>query len=157
MMRRGSKQSAGALAALLAIGTIAPAVAAGPCYRPAEIEAEQAVRYQARIMVLSDTCNDGTYRDFTLRNREVIVSYQKELIERYRRGGAHRPEASLDNYMTGIANEYSLANGTEIVTAVCQRSAALLSEAAKLDKAQFRHHVEELVAENRAAYKTCPK
>ena len=147
---------ASALAALIAYATIGPALAAGPCYRPSEIEAEQAVRYQAKIMVLSDACGDAIYRDFTVRNRELIVSYQKELIERYRRAGAHRPETSLDNYMTGVANEMSLANGTDYVSALCQRSAGFLKEAAALDKVQFRQHVEEMVVENRKAYKACP-
>jgi len=156
-MRPLFKHSASALAAVMLFAAIAPAGAAGPCYRPSEIEAEQAMRYQAKIMVLSDTCNDGTYRDFTVHNREVIVGYQKELIERFRRSGAHRPEANLDNYMTGVANEFALSTGTEVVTSVCKRSAGILQEAATLDKAQFRHHVEELVVENRGTYKTCPK
>ncbi|HUK61279.1 MAG TPA: hypothetical protein VLV50_18760 [Stellaceae bacterium] len=147
---------AGAAALVLAAASALPAAAApSPCYRLADIEADQAIRYQTELMVLSDTCNVTNYRDFTVRNRDVIVEYQKQLIDHFRRTGAHKPEASLDQFLTQIANELSMRSGTEQRPAVCARSASFLAEAAKLDGPEFRTHAAQLATEHEDSYRVC--
>ncbi len=106
-------------------------------------------------MVLSDTCNVTNYRDFTVRNREVIVEYQKQLIDYFRRAGARSPEASLDKFLTQIANELSMRSGAEQRPEVCAHSATFLEEAAKLDGPEFRSHAAELATEHEASYRVC--
>jgi hypothetical protein len=146
--------SAVAIAALLS-SAAGPSVAATACFRPVDIEAEQAMRFQTQLMVLSDTCGGDTYREFTVRNRDSIVFYQHQLLDHYRLTGARSPEASLDTYLTRIANEVALSSGQELARVVCGRSAAFLAEARTIDGAQFRHRVAEMAAENEASYRRC--
>ena len=54
-----------------------------------------------------------------------------------------------------MANERSLAAARERSQLVCERSAALLSEAKKLTGEQFRHHVSTLAAESGKGYRRC--
>lgn len=90
------------------------------CFKSAEIEAEQAILFQTKLMVMSDVCSNQSYRSFTVRNREVIVSYQRQMIEHFRRvGGSGKPETAFDRYMTKLANEASLNTGTLPVSDVC--------------------------------------
>jgi uncharacterized protein (DUF2267 family) len=141
---------------LLAASTASPAASAtGTCYKPAEIEADQAMNFQTELMVLSDTCGDQFYRDFTVRNREQILSYQQQLLDYFRRGGAKSPQASLDSFMTRVANEHALRDGSELRQTVCTRSAVIIAEAKTLDREHFRQHAAELAAANEAAYRRC--
>ena len=75
-----------------------------PPRRPASsrptIEADQAIRFETELMVLSDTCGDDTYRDFTLRNRERSSSLSEAADDYFRRTGARSPQASLDTFLT---------------------------------------------------------
>jgi hypothetical protein len=156
MMNQARKKIAAAAGIVALLSSAAgPSVAATACFRPVDIEAEQAMRFQTQLMVLSDTCGGDTYREFTVRNRDSIIFYQHQLIDHYRRTGAPRPEASLDTYLTRIANEVSLSNGQELARVVCGRSAAFLAEARTLDGVQFRHRAAEMAAENEASYRRC--
>ena len=141
---------------LLAATAASPASPAnGTCYKPAEIEADQAMHFQTELMVLSDTCGDQFYRDFTVRNREQILAYQQQLLDYFRRAGAKNPQASLDSFMTRVANEHALRDGRELRQTVCTRSAVLIAEAKTLDREHFRRHVAELATANKAAYRRC--
>jgi hypothetical protein len=147
---------AGVTAALMTTNAAGPSVAATAlCLQPADIEAEQAIRYQTDLMVISDTCGSGSYRDFTIHNRETIIFYQNQLIDRFRRAGVRNPRASLDSYLTEMANQSSLATVREATQAVCGRSAALLAEASTLKSEQFRHRMATLAAENVKGNRRC--
>jgi hypothetical protein len=153
---RPSRLAAGLTAALVAANAAGPAAAAtATCFQAADIEAEQAIRYQTEIMVISDTCGSDSYRDFTVRNRHAIISYQHQLLERFRRAGARNPRASLDSYLTEMANERALVAGREKTQTVCGRSTALLAEARELSGEQFRRHIASLAAENGKGYRRC--
>jgi len=154
---RVRKVIAGVGALLLVMDVAGPAAAATPCFRPADIEAEQAIRYQTELMVLSDTCGGDTYRDFTVRNRDAIVVYQHEMIDYFRRTTTRKPEAALDTFLTRIANELALRSGRELVKTVCDRSATFLAQAQTLDKDGFRHYAADLAATNAAGYRRCTK
>jgi hypothetical protein len=156
MSPRLTKFVAGAAAlALLAFSAASPALAASACFRSADIEADQALRYQSKLMVLSDTCGGDAYRDFTVRNRDLIVFYQHQLAERFRRIGATRPEASLDSFLTRIANEDALREGVEPRQVACSRGAEFLAQARTLDRDTFPRYVAGLAAANRSTYRTC--
>jgi hypothetical protein len=146
---------AGAGMLLLVADAAGPAVAATACYRPADIEAEQAIRYQTELMVLSDTCGGDTYRDFTVHNSDTIKRYQQAMMAHFRRTGARNPTGSFDTYQTKLANEIALTDGKEPVQTVCDRSSVLLQEAKTLDGVQFRERVAALAAENGKNYRQC--
>jgi hypothetical protein len=139
---------------LLASGAIASA-AAPQCLRPVEIEAEQAIRFQAELMVVSDTCGGQAYTHFARRNREVMVEYQQHLIDRFRRDGTPHAEARLDSYITRLANEASLRTGAQPVAAMCRDHAGFLATAESLGKDEFRRFVAERAAEHRGEYRRC--
>ena len=149
-----------AIAAAVALALLAaPAqrALAASCYATADIEAQEAMLYQTRLMVLSDTCGGDVYRDFTVRNRDSIVAYQRQLMDHYRRTGSHSPAATLDSYLTRIANETSLSNGREQAQALCDHSVSFLTEAKTINNAQFRERVAQLAAANARSYRRCAK
>jgi hypothetical protein len=148
---------AAALFALVAFAPIAAAPAATPagCYLPGEIEADQAMHFQTELMVLSDTCGGAFYRDFTVHNREQIMSYQHRLLDRFRRTGVKSPQASLDSFMTQVANEHALKDGAELRADVCSHAATLIAEATKIDRDDFRHRAAALAREKQAEYRRC--
>jgi hypothetical protein len=143
-------------AAAVLLGSIALAAAAAPqCFRADEIEAEQAVRYQAELMVVSDTCGTQSYTQFARRNRDVLVEYQHQVIERFRRTGTPHAEARFDSYLTRLANEISLRNGAQPVAALCHDAASFLAAADKLEREDFRRYIAARAAESSADYRRC--
>ena len=137
-------------------GSIALATAAAPqCLKPNEIEAEQAIRFQAELMVVSDTCGAQTYTHFARRNHEALKDYQQQVIERFRRNGGGHPEARFESYLTRLANEVSLRNGAQPVAQVCRDAAGFLATADKLERDSFRRYVAARAQENSAEFRRC--
>ncbi len=133
------------------------AEAAAPiCFKSNEIEAEQAILFQTKLMVVSDVCSNASYRSFTVRNREAIIGYQHQMIEHFRRIGGGKPETAFDRYMTKLANEASLTTGSQPVSVVCSGTTAeVLTTADKLDKDSFRHLMSTTAAKEKAHYRAC--
>lgn len=152
-VRRHLRGPLAAFAVLLQLG--AAAAATPQCYRPAEIEAEQAVRFQTELMVLSDTCRTDSYRSFMTHNSKLVARYQEAMVERFRRLDGNRAEAAFDRYVTKIANDTSLRNGQERYAALCSRSADFLTHAGALDNAGFSRYVGEQVAQHDHEYRRC--
>jgi hypothetical protein len=134
---------------LLCLG-VGAAAATQDCLRPAEVEAEQAIRFQTELMVVSETCHEQTYPKFLHRNRAALADYQRRMIERYRRIGAPRPKASLDTYMTQLANQTALRISNEPVEALCHEQADFLATANALDGKKFRHYIAKQAVERDA-------
>ncbi|MGO8919572.1 MAG: hypothetical protein ACLQJR_27035 [Stellaceae bacterium] len=136
-----------ATAAALVLGSVAWAAAATPqCLRANEVEAEQAIRFQTELMVVSDTCGAQTYTAFARRNRDALVAYQQQVIDRFRRSGASHAEASFDSYLTRLANEVSLRVGAKPVATMCRDAERFLATADTLAGDQFRRYVAEQAA-----------
>jgi hypothetical protein len=146
---------AASVTCLLVLSQAVPARPAAPCFQPADIEADQAIRYQTQIMVLSDACGTDTYRDFTVHNREAIAEYDKQMMAHYRRVGERNPQSSLDSFLTRIANEMSLSNGAELAQSLCGRTAPVLAEAETFTVVQFRQRATQLAQTNSASYRRC--
>ena len=125
------------------------------CLRPAEAEAEQAIRFQTELMVVSETCHEQIYPHFLHRNRIALAEYQKRMIERYRRTGAARPKANLDTYMTGLANETALRVSAEPVEVLCREQADFLATADALDVKKFRRYIAKQAVERDAEHRRC--
>ena len=97
------------------------------CYSPTELEAEQAIKFQTNLMVISSACRDTVYGEFRARNTAAIIRYQKIMICHFRSQGA------FDAWNTSLANEISLRQGAESTAVVCQKAADLLKMASTLD------------------------
>lgn len=143
------------LIAVLLMGVAASASAAPQCYRASEIEAEQAMRYQAKLMVLSDACRSSSYNQFVTRNSKLIVAYQHALIDRFRRSNARHAEDAFDRFLTKLANEYALGAGRQTVDALCGQSAAFLTQARDFRAEDFRRFVAQEAVEERQSYPRC--
>jgi hypothetical protein len=148
-------KSAAAAVLLLGTAALAAAAPATSCYRPAEIEAEQAVRFQTELMVLSDTCQRDSYVRFSHRNAETLASYQKQLVDRFSRTQHGQGERAFDRYITALANEVSLHMGQEPAAQLCNRSADFLAKAGSFDKGDFRRYVAAQADEHRRDYRRC--
>ncbi len=144
-----------AVAAVIILGVVATAQAAPQCYRSDEIEADQAIRYQAKLMVLSDSCHSNSYSQFVTRNAEVLSSYQQRLIGFFRRHEAHSPEDAFDRFLTRVANQIALSAGEEPLASLCPRSADFLTQAISFGKDEFRSYVAAQAAIERHSYRSC--
>lgn len=146
---------AGVIAVMLA-GTVSVAQAA-TCYRTDEIEADQAVRFQTQLMVLSDSCGSTSYTQFTHRNAATLAAYQATMIGYFRRIGARGADSAFDKFITALANKTALDVGKEPIAAVCMRSAEFLTKAGAFGKDDFVHYVTEQAVAQRANYPSCKK
>lgn len=141
--------------ALLLMGVAATANAAPQCYRASEIEAEQAMRYQAKLMVLSDACRSDSYSEFIHRNSAVIIDYQHKLIAHFRRTAGRHAEDVFDRFLTRLANQYALGAGQRSVATLCSESAGFLRKAQHFSAREFRHFMARQVAEEHRSYRSC--
>jgi len=106
---------------------------AADCYSPAELEAEQAIRFQTNLMVISSACRDTVYGEFRARNTAAIIRYQKTMIAHFRREGARNAQSAFDAWNTSLANEISLKQGAQSTAVVCQNAVDLERTASTLD------------------------
>ncbi|HEV8016615.1 MAG TPA: hypothetical protein VGP48_13840 [Stellaceae bacterium] len=144
---------AGVIAVMLA-GSVSVAQAA-TCYRSDEIEADQAVRFQTQLMVLSDSCGSTSYTQFTHRNASTLAAYQEKMIGYFRRISGRGADSAFDRFITSLANKTALDAGREPIAALCTRSADFLTKAEGFDREGFMHYVVEQAAAQRGNYQTC--
>ena len=121
------------------------------CYSPSAIEAEQAIRFLTDVMVVSSTCQDTVYAEFRLRNRDVIVGYQKALITRF------HGNAGFDRWNTSLANQAASKRAGQPSILVCQQAADLLKQAGALDPPKFRAFAAAQAAAAGPQYPKCGK
>ena len=145
----------GVLAMLMA-GSVSVAQAAS-CFRGDEIEADQAVRFQAQIMVLSDSCHSESYGEFRQHIGATLAAYQQKMIGHFRRDGASARGAdnAFDSFITSLANKMALTYGREPVGPLCSRTAKFLTDAGHFSRDDFVHYVSEQAAANRHIYTIC--
>ena len=144
---------AGVIAVVFA-GTISVAQAA-TCYRADEVEADQAVRFQTQLMVVSDSCGSDVYTEFTHRNASTIRAYQATMIGYFRRSGGRSADSAFDKFITSLANQMALSAGKETVGALCTRSADLLKKGQTFGKDDFMHYIAQQAAAARGTYQIC--
>ena len=106
--------------------------AGSPCYSQSVIEAEQAIRYITDVMLASTACQNTTYAEFRLRNKDAIIAYQKAMISHF------RGEAAFDRWNTALANIAAQKQATVNLGVFCQQSEVLMKQAKALDPAAFR-------------------
>jgi hypothetical protein len=145
----------GVLATMLA-GSVSVAQAAS-CYRSDEIEADQAMRFQAQVMVLSDSCHSDSYGEFRQHNGTTLAAYQQKMIGHFRRErvSARSADNAFDSFITSLANKMALVYGKEPVGSLCYRSANFLAQAGRFSRDDFVHYVSEHAAADRQTYTIC--
>jgi hypothetical protein len=144
---------AGVIAVMLA-GSVSVAQAAS-CYRADEIEADQAVRFQTQLMVLSDSCGSPSYSQFTHRNASTLAAYQQKMIGYFRRISARSADSAFDRFITSLANQMALSAGKEPVASLCTRSADFLVKAEGFGRDDFVHYVSQQAAAQHGNYPSC--
>ncbi len=145
-----------AVIGVIVLGTVSAAQAATQCYRSEEIEADQAVQFQTKLMVLSDSCGSQVYSQFTRKNGSVLASYQQKMVGYFRRAEAgKKADAAFDRFITALANQEALRVGKEPVAAVCDRSAGFLTQASGFGNEEFRKYVSQQAVEQKASYQSC--
>ncbi len=143
-----------AMAAVLACGFVMSqtgwtADARAQCYSQSAIEAEQAIRYLTDVMLASTACQNTTYAEFRLRNRDAIVAYQKAMISHF------RGEAAFDRWNTALANAAAQKQANENLGVFCQRAETLMKQAKALDPTAFRAYAASQAATAGAQYPKC--
>lgn len=143
------------IVAVLLLFFVGVANAATQCYRADEIAADLAVRYQEKLMVLSDSCGNDSYTLFVRRNASLISFYQERMIDYFRRRDGHRAENAFDRFMTRLANEMSLDVGRQRLATVCTQSAQFFAQALAFTRDDFRRYVATQAATVRRRYPLC--
>lgn len=141
--------------AVLLLASVAVANAAPQCYRYDEIKADQAVRYQAKLMVLSDSCGSDSYTLFVRRNARTLSQYQQQMVEHFRRVDGRRAEAVFDRFITRLANEVSLRIGRQPLASVCSNAAGFLAQALDFGRDGFKRYVAAQATAARESYPVC--
>ena len=121
----------------------------GACYSNAAIEAELAIRYLTDLMVVSSACQNTTYAEFRLRNRDAIISYQKAMISHL------RGTPAFDKWNTAIANIAAQKQASIHPGVFCQQSETLLKHASTLDPNAFRAYASAQAAAAGEKYDKC--
>lgn len=146
------------LAAILAAAAQQPGWAAkkstahssgASCYTQNAIEAEQAIRFMTDVMVASSACQNTTYAEFRLRNRDPIVAYQKALIAHF------RGNAGFDRWNTTVANEAAQKEGGIPTGQFCEQAKPIFQQASTLDPQSFRAYAASKAVEMKAGYTVC--
>jgi hypothetical protein len=140
--------------AVIFAGSVSVAQAAS-CYRAEEIEADQAVRFQTQLMVVSDSCGSQSYTEFTHRNASTLAAYQQKMIGYFRRVSGRGADSAFDRFITALANQMALSAGKETVQALCTRSADLLTKGQTFDRNDFMHYVTAQAEAAKNTYPTC--
>ena len=140
--------------AVIFAGSVSAAQAAS-CYRAEEIEADQAVRFQTQLMVVSDSCGSQSYTEFTHRNASTLAAYQQKMIGYFRRVSGRGADSAFDRFITALANQMALSAGKETVQALCTRSADLLTKGQTFDRNDFMHYVTAQAEAAKNTYPTC--
>ena len=140
------------LAAALAAAALQLPVSAGarePCFSPAAMEADQAIRYLTDLMVVSSACQNSVYVEFRARVQAAIRDYQHAMIEHF------HSTARFDDWNTVLANEFSMKHNGVPTGVMCQQEAPMFARASALDLAGFRAYAAGLATAASAQYDKC--
>jgi hypothetical protein len=123
--------------------------ASSPCYTQSAIEAEQAIRYITEVMVASSACQNTTYAEFRLRNRDAIVAYQNAMISHLHGAPA------FDRWNTALANYAAQKQAAVNLGVFCQQADVLMKQAKALDPPAFRAYAASQAAAAGTQYAKC--
>ena len=125
------------------------------CFSPAEIEADQALHYVTRLMVVGDACRSATYSRFLERNSEAVALYRDAMERHFQRSGDG--SAGFDRYVTGLANDEGRAIGRQSAAVLCTAAASdMLAAADLLGPGDLRRLARARAAAQQTQYRRCP-
>ena len=101
------------------------------------------------MMVASSACQNTTYAEFRLRNRDAIVAYQHALISHF------RSEPAFDRWNTALANVAAQKQANVNLGVFCQQAQTMMKQAKALDPAGFRAYAASQAAAVSAQYAKC--
>jgi hypothetical protein len=148
------RSATAALALLVVCGGSLADARSSDCFRRSEAVADQALRYSAEVMVMSDTCRNPTYDRFALRNRTELIEFQELMKDHFRRSGRNA-QAKLDAFMTHLANDAALRTGVQDIGQVCAVAVQFLATADTMSGQGFRQYAEGQVKQHDGEYRFC--
>lgn len=106
------------------------AYAAGHCYAPEEMQAEQLLRLHSELMVITVTCKQGAtgrdlvrpYVGFTQRHTKAIQKAESTLMQYYAKIYGEDGTSRLDKLRTKLANEFGQVVADESAPVFCARA-----------------------------------
>jgi surface antigen len=136
----------------VAIVAVARALAA-PCYLPAEVEADQAIRLKTELMVIAEACNDPSYARFLDRNRDTLAAYEQILAERFAREGGESAAAGLRTYLLKLDGESTLRAAAS--PSFCADAFDLVANTSGMRPAELRSYAAARAEAARQDYAIC--
>ncbi len=138
------------IVSLLFFLSLQPAFAAS-CYTKEEAEAEQGIRIHSELMVIGLNCQHMTgklgirgenlylqYKRFTLAHESLFSSYEKTLIDYFKRNGSSNPEKSMHKLRTDFANQISSDAADMRPDVFCSHYAPRIPKAARMNRKDVR-------------------
>jgi hypothetical protein len=136
------------------------------CYTVDEAEAEQGIRIHSELMVIGLNCQHMAkaagdqnlymaYREFTAEHVKLFATYEKKLMDYYKRTGAKSPEASLDTLRTELANKISNDAARMRPDMFCMRYAPRITKVASMDNDMLRRWASTFYPEHPVSKPIC--
>jgi hypothetical protein len=121
------------------------------CYSPAEYDAEQAVRLHTELMVIGLTCNAieadrklfSKYQQFTTKNRNSLMNWEKVLIGHFRETDKSNPTRKFDDFRTVVANEIAQRSALLTPPVFCQTHSDIVDQALSMSDSDLKRYLSE--------------
>jgi len=121
---------------------------ASSCYTDAEAEAEQGIKIQSELMVISLNCSHKhkagepnlytQYQMFKQQHGSVFEEYELKILAHYREGQVSDPDKALRTLRTNFANQISSEAASLRPDVFCHYYAPRISKAGSLSEDQLR-------------------
>lgn len=121
---------------------------AGSCYSRTEAEAEQGIRIHSELMVIGLNCQHmgaregvnlyNQYRQFTADHGNLFATYEKILMEHFKKDGIAKPESNLNTLRTNFANKISNDVAAMRPDVFCSRYAPRITKASAMKRDDVR-------------------
>ncbi|MDE2030164.1 MAG: hypothetical protein KGI97_06330 [Alphaproteobacteria bacterium] len=140
-----------------------PALAAGACYTPKQMQAEQLLRLHSELMVITVTCrqaSDGaslvpSYTDFTKKNIRMLHNAEQVMIGYYKAHDRGSPVARLDRLRTLLGNEYGQKSADMSAPAFCAAYRNMVPDFDSAPVSAIRDEVRRMEAADRSYEPLC--
>ena len=135
----------------------------GSCVTESEMEADQAIRLHAEMMVTGLTCHAhyreptlfSRYQRFTVDHAERIRESQQTMGDFLGRYGSGASQRLFDAYQTQLANDEARLMSEVTAPTYCQLRRNMFYAAAGFDGAELEAYVARLVERYRDRYRVC--
>lgn len=116
------------------------------CYTAKDAEAEQGLRIQNELMIISLTCNSistegdlySKYKEFSAKNGNLLLAYEADFIKYYSKTGTDDPTKALHVFEEQIANKISKRAIDMSLMDFCERFAGRVDAALEMSDSDFR-------------------